>query len=360
MILIKRFWILPLVLLLFSTGCGEEDTDEQTSGQGDNQNDTDREAVADNLETPWSIEQSDGTFYITERAGSIVQVDDDGTERQEVSLSEEMSTASEAGLLGFVLAPDFPETEAAYAYYTYESDDGQFNRIVRLELNDGAWTEESVLLDGIPSGSVHHGGRLAIGPDDMLYATTGDASEADIAQDTDSLGGNILRMNLDGSAPEDNPMSDSYVYSYGHRNPQGLAWSADDTMYSSEHGASANDEVNVIENGLNYGWPVIEGEEEAEDMESPLFTSGGDTTWAPSGMAYHDERLYVAALAGNALLEFDLETEEERQLFTGYGRIRDVMIDDENLYFVTNNTDGRGNPDDDDDKLYRVPLSELD
>nr|WP_235420681.1 sorbosone dehydrogenase family protein [Jeotgalibacillus alimentarius] len=317
----------------------------------------DIEVIAENLEIPWSIDQLNETMYVTERTGSIVKVEEGQTERQSVELEEEISTASEAGLLGFVLTPDFQESNTAFAYYTYEGEDGRFNRIVTLQLEDDVWKEEDVLLDQIPSGNVHHGGRLKIGPDDKLYAATGDASDADIAQELDSLGGKILRLNLDGSIPDDNPIADSYVYSYGHRNPQGMTWSPDGTMYASEHGNSANDEINIIEAGQNYGWPVIEGNEEQDDMISPLFTSGDDATWAPSGIGYYEGKLYVAALRGTAILEFDLETNEQQTLVSGFGRIRNLFIEGDTLYFVSNNTDGRGNPEENDDKLYRVSLN---
>lgn len=316
------------------------------------------EVLAENLEIPWSIEKEDDTFYMTEREGTIVQLEDGDLNRQQVDLDEEVSTASEAGLLGFVLSPDFSQTNEAYAYYTYENEAEQFNRIVRLQLSDDQWQEEEILLDEIPSGPYHHGGRLKIGPDDQLYATTGDAADPEIAQDTDSLGGKILRLNLDGTIPEDNPFDDSYVYSYGHRNSQGITWSDDGQMYASEHGDDANDEINLIEAGENYGWPQIEGEEEQEGMVSPLFTSGEDETWAPSGVTYHEENLYVAALRGSAVLEFDLENEEVQTLVSDFGRIRDTYIEDDDLYFITNNLDGRGSGDQEDDRLVRVELTE--
>lgn len=317
------------------------------------------EVIAEDLDIPWSIEKWNDTFYLTERTGSIVKIENGEMERQSVELEKEIATAQEAGLLGFVLAPDFQESNLAYAYYTYVDSTGQFNRIITLHLEDGVWHEESLLLDKIPSGSYHHGGRLKIGPDRKLYATAGDASVADIAQDINSLGGKILRMNLDGSIPDDNPFPNSYVYSYGHRNPQGMTWLPDGTLYASEHGNSANDEINRIEAGQNYGWPIIEGEEEQESMMSPIFTSGKDSTWAPSGMEYANGKLYVASLRGNAILEFDLETGESREVITEVGRIRDVRIEDTILYFISNNSDGRGNPEDNDDKLYRISLSEL-
>ncbi|MBM7578215.1 PQQ-dependent sugar dehydrogenase [Jeotgalibacillus terrae] len=348
----KNNLITSLIALLFIAGCSSSDQAEEGSVP-----EQDIEVIAENLEIPWSIDQLNETMYVTERTGSVVKIEDGQTERQSVELKEELSTASEAGLLGFVLAPDFQESNTAYAYYTYEGEDGRFNRIVTLQLEGDVWREEDILLDQIPSGNVHHGGRLKIGPDDKLYAATGDASDADIAQDLDSLGGKILRLNLDGSIPDDNPFQDSYVYSYGHRNPQGMTWSPDGTMYASEHGNSANDEINIIEAGQNYGWPVIEGNEEQDDMISPLFTSGDDSTWAPSGIGYHEEKLYVAALRGTAILEFDLETKEQQTLVSGLGRIRNLYIEGDTLYFISNNTDGRGNPEENDDKLYRVLLN---
>jgi len=319
------------------------------------------EVIADQLEIPWSIEQSGDTFYITERSGNIAKINNGTVERQAVKLKKELATASEAGLLGFVLAADFAESSQAYAYYTYKDQAAQYNRIVRLQLEadgGGGWQEIDVLVDQIPSGSVHHGGRLQLGPDGLLYATTGDASETDLAQDPKSLGGKILRINLDGSVPADNPFPDSYVYSLGHRNPQGLAWLPDGTMYASEHGSSANDEINVIAAGGNYGWPLIRGNEEQEGLLTPLFTSGDEATWAPSGMAHYQGKLYVAALRGTAVLEFDLQTQESRKLISDLGRIRDVRVVDNRLYFVSNNTDGRGAAAESDDKLYVITLPE--
>ncbi|WP_152658458.1 sorbosone dehydrogenase family protein [Oceanobacillus sp. CFH 90083] len=360
----KKIFSGYLIGVLFLIGCSANEEQGTSDSEETPQEESSvpiegLEVIAENLDVPWSMELIEDTFYVTERAGSIVRIENGASERQEVELEHEVSTASEAGLLGFALAPDFSESNQAYAYYTYESSEGQFNRIVTLQLEDNTWTEESVLLDEIPSGTYHHGGRLKIRPDGMLYATAGDASEREIAQDLDSLGGKILRMNLDGSIPADNPFPDSYVYSYGHRNPQGITWSSDGVMYASEHGENANDEVNLIEAGENYGWPVIEGEEEQDGMISPLFTSGSNETWAPSGMAYDEDTLYVAALRGTAVLEFDLETEEYREVISDLGRIRDVRIEDNYLYFVSNNGDGRGTPENNDDRLYRIPLSEL-
>lgn len=314
------------------------------------------EIVAENLDVPWSIDETNGTFYLSQRAGSIAKIENGEVEVQQVDLEQTISEASEAGLLGFVLAPDFEESSEAFAYYTYEQDGNQFNRIVKLTLSEGMWKESNVLLDQIPSGNVHHGGRLEMGPDDKLYATAGDASDPDLAQDETSLAGKILRIELDGSVPGDNPMPNSYVYSYGHRNPQGLTWTEEGILYASEHGPSANDEVNLIEAGANYGWPVIEGTDTQDGMQSPIFVSGSDRTWAPSGMAYRDGKVFVASLRGTTILEFDLETEGYRAIVEDVGRVRDVWIDGDDLYFVSNNTDGRGNPSDQDDRLYKLTL----
>lgn len=376
----KSVLVSAISLSFLLSACGSdssEDSNNQTEehkeqSQNDNskqQRDSDKEqdrkqtkgveVVTDRLDTPWSIIKTGNIFYLTERPGKIVKVEDGKKTEQDVKLKEDVSTASEAGLLGLALAPDFEDSHEAYAYYTYENDKGQFNRIVKLKLDDHTWTEEQVLLDDIPSGQFHHGGRLKIGPDDKLYATAGDASDEENAQDKKSLGGKILRLNLDGSKPSDNAFSNSYVYSYGHRNPQGIVWTTDDKMYASEHGNQANDEINEITKGKNYGWPVIEGNEEKASMETPLFTSGSDDTWAPSGLAFHDGIIYSAALRGEGIMKFDIAQDKMDKVATDYGRIRDVYIENETLYFISNNSDGRGNPSNKDDKLYKVSLRQL-
>lgn len=327
-------WLAGLLLL---TGCGVQEPEQPESEQ--------IQSEAENLDVPWSIEQHEDTFYISERPGTIAEIENGEVEHQSVRLEEPLSDAAEAGLLGFVLKPDFAQSSEAYAYYTYDQEGEPVNRIVTLELNGDHWRETETVLDGIPSGNVHHGGRLEIGPDDALYATIGDASDPEIAQDPDSFNGKIVRMDEAGE------MS---IFSLGHRNPQGIAWSEAGTMYASEHGQSANDEINVIEAGRNYGWPDIEGTEEAEGLTAPLATSGADETWAPSGMAWHQGELYAASLRGEAVLKIDPETGDVTKEIEGYGRIRDVFSDGDSLYFVTNNTDGRGNPAEGDDKLYRI------
>ncbi|WP_254052732.1 sorbosone dehydrogenase family protein [Bacillus sp. V59.32b] len=357
---VKKFMILFSMVILIS-GCSknhQNNTDNSKPQPEESANQGDAEVLLTKLEAPWSIQKINDTFYLAERSGAIVKWEKDKMTREKVELDHSLSDNPEAGLLGFVLSPDFQESNEAFAYYTYEQNGNAVNRIVVLQYANQQWKEMDVILDGIPSGNYHHGGRLKLGPDQKLYATTGDASKEEIAQDSNSLGGKILRLNLDGSVPEDNPFPGSPVYTIGHRNPQGLAWDEKDQLYSSEHGPSGYDEINKITPGKNYGWPLITGDEKRDGMESPLFHVGTDT-WAPSGSAYHEGSLYIGALRGEAVKTFDLENKEEGDVFTGAGRIRDILIDEEYLYFVSNNTDGRGNPDQEDDKLYRLPLSSL-
>lgn len=347
-----RKLVLTFVLIFAIFGCSHE-KQREVEDKSVNKKES-AVVVAEKLNIPWSINYDGDTFYISERTGAVVEITNGQINRYKVFLEKPLATAAEAGLLGFILHPQ--EENEAFAYYTFENSDGQFNRIIIMEKREDGWHEKKVLLDRIPSGSYHHGGRLKIGPDGKLYATTGDAAtDPLIAQQLDSLGGKILRMNLDGSIPDDNPFKDSYVYSYGHRNPQGLVWDENGQLYSSEHGSSAHDEVNQIEKGGNYGWPLIQGDQQAKDMKVPLFHSGNDT-WAPSGMAYKDGILYVAMLRGEGVMAFDLKSGKSKKVVSGYGRIRDVFILGDELYFVTNNTDGRGHPLDEDDRLIKIPL----
>ncbi|HZG72162.1 MAG TPA: PQQ-dependent sugar dehydrogenase, partial [Chondromyces sp.] len=240
--------------------------------------------------------------------------------------------------------------------HSYYEDGMVYNRIVQVRKEENEWQETLELLAGIPGGSIHNGGRLAFSPDGKLFATAGDAGNPENAQSLDTLAGKILRVNTDGSIPDDNPFARSYIYSYGHRNPQGLAWAEDGTMYSTEHGQRAHDEINLIKPGKNYGWPIIQGDEQEEGMERPIFHSG-EETWAPSGMSYDSGTLYVAALRGQKMLAFNLETKEIQTVYNHAGRLRGILISGHFIYFITNNTDGRGTPAEDDDKLMKISLN---
>lgn len=303
------------------------------------------EKVATHLEIPWAIDQHEDTFYISQRVGTIAKVTSDKVTHEEVKLSNDLSGAAEAGLLGFVLKNDFAVSHEAFAYYTYDQNGESFNRVVTIKRDNKAWQETAIHLDRIPTGNIHHGGRLEIGPDGHLFVTIGDAGNPENAQDSNSFNGKILRMNKDESFE---------VYSTGHRNPQGLAWDEFGILYEAEHGQSAHDEINQIKQGKNYGYPMIQGNETGDGLETPIITSGPNETWAPSGITLHKGKLYVASLRGEAVQIMNVSTGEVEQSITGYGRVRDVFSDGKSLYFVTNNTDGRGTPSAEDDVLYRL------
>ncbi len=329
-------WLLVISLVLF--GCTEEVVKLPTQGPI-------AEKITTNLNIPWSINLHNKIFYISERVGTIARIQGGSVVHESVRFSDNLAAISEAGLLGFVLKPDFEETGEAFAYYTYDINGEPYNKIVTLKRGEGEWQETAIHLDGIPTGNIHHGGRLEIGPDGSLYVTVGDAGNPSNAQDPTSLNGKILRMEGDGSFE---------IFSMGHRNPQGLAWAADGTLYEAEHGQSANDEINLVEQGKNYGYPIIEGEKSEEGLETPIITSGSDETWAPSGVTFHKGKLYVATLRGESVKVMNVETGKVEHSITGFGRVRDVFSDGESLYFITNNTDGRGTPGEDDDVLYRI------
>lgn len=354
-----RAMLLGLLLSLLLSSCGGSapmaDQEQRNAG-------TEKvgsyEVVATSLNSPWSIAFSGDSIYVSERDGYIVKINGTDAERQKVHLNRPVEQLSESGFLGFVLSGDFQETGRAYAYHSYQEAGMMQNRIVLIEEREGEWHELKALLDGIPGNIVHDGGRLAFGPDGMLYAATGDAGQGELAQDLNSLAGKILRMTPDGAIPTDNPFPDSYVYSYGHRNPQGLDWDPAGRLFSVEHGPSGDpgghDELNLIEPGANYGWPAVIGDAKQEGMRPPIYHTGNDTL-APSGMAIDEDGfIIVTGLAGERLVRFTPEGKESGVLLEGEGRIRDVRFADGNLYVITNNTDGRGTPRDEDDRLLKL------
>lgn len=307
--------------------------------------------VAEGLGVPWSVAFHDGTALVSERdSGDVLELDDSGDSRV-VGTVRSAQARGEGGLLGIAVRDG-----VLYAYLTTDSD----NRILRHDLTGETGSlglgEPEVVLDGIPAASVHNGGRIAFGPDGMLYATTGDAGDGGDAQDVDSPAGKILRMAPDGSVPDDNPFDGSLVHSYGHRNPQGIAWDEDGTMYASEFGQNTWDELNVIEAGSNYGWPEVEGIAGDADYVDPV-QQWEPAEASPSGIAIADGSIHIANLRGERLRQVplsDLESSTER--FVGeYGRLRDVVTTPEGaLWVLTNNTDRRGDPGPDDDLVLEV------
>ncbi|MFG1731643.1 Quinoprotein glucose dehydrogenase B precursor [Paenibacillus sp. GM2FR] len=347
-----------IAVLLLLAACTQSPPSEEEGRQEEHREektDSSVQVLAEQLRTPWSIDFDGDTIYISEREGNIVQIQDGTLTRQSVHTEKSVAHQGEGGFLGFALAPDFQDSGKAFAYHTYDSDGKVMNRLVLLKQEGNQWTESQVFLERIPGSNVHNGGRIAIGPDEMLYVTTGDSGEGELAQNQESLAGKILRLTLDGKVPADNPTAGSYIYTLGHRNSQGLAWNSDGEFYSSEHGPSGtpggHDEINEITAGSNYGWPEIIGDEQQEGMNTPLYHSS-ETAIAPSGIAFDEEDyMYVATLRGQKLYRFRPEDASLETVLEGEGRLRDVKVHDGKTYVITNNTDGRGVPSDQDDRL---------
>ena len=331
------------------------------------------ELVAKELKAPWALAfVPDGRIFITEKEGNIRVVVEGELQDAPYLTIEEVAPEGEGGLLGVAVDPNFSINGYFYVYYTYKESNGSLaNRVVRWQDAGQTAGNLTVILDGIPGNRIHNGGRLKFGPDGKLYVTTGDAASSPLAQDMRSLAGKILRINGDGTIPADNPFPGSLVYSYGHRNPQGLAWHPETgALFATEHGPVGNDEVNLIVAGGNYGWPEVGGDETGEGFIPPVLHSGIET-WAPSGAAFYDGdmmqaywkgRLLFAALRGQRIVwvefrpEEFVQVQEQDSLFVRQqGRIRDVVLGpDGYLYFLTNNLDGRGRPREGDDLLLRI------
>ncbi|WP_323749482.1 PQQ-dependent sugar dehydrogenase [Curtobacterium sp. VKM Ac-1393] len=319
--------------------------------------DGDTSDVVTGLEAPWSVVRTgdDGDALVSERdSAKVLELQDDGTTR-EVGTVDGISHGGEGGLLGLAL-----HDGDLFVYST--ADDG--NRIQRFELTGsaGSWAlgDATTIIDGLPSNTFHDGGRIVFGPDDMLYASVGDAGTSSDAQDEDSLAGKILRLTPDGDVPDDNPFDGSPVWSLGHRNVQGLGWSSDGTMFASEFGENTLDELNVIEAGENYGWPEVEGEGgEDQGFVDPVQQWSTDDA-SPSGLTVVDDTVFVANLRGEVLRAIPADDPStSTEYFPGdFGRIRTVLEGpSDTLWFVTNNTDGRGDPAAGDDRIVSVPLT---
>lgn len=353
-----------LIVGLVLTGCSGQDAQESPSAETPSSDqsaspgpgETGAEAPAEpavvvqGLEAPWSVTFVQDTALVSERdSGRVLEIMVDGGTR-EIGTVPGVRAGSEGGLLGLAV-----RDAQLYAYSTGEES----NRIHRFALQGGpgqlSLGEPELVLDGIPRAGNHNGGRIAFGPDGMLYATTGDAGQRDAAQDRESLAGKILRMTPDGEVPEDNPFEGSLVYSSGHRNPQGLAWGLDGTLYASEFGQNTWDELNVIEPGANYGWPEVEGSAGREGFTDPV-QQWAPAEASPSGIAVHGDSLWIAALRGSRLIEVPLDDlgSSNEHWVDEHGRLRDaVSTPDGELWVLTNNTDGRGSPGPQDDRLLR-------
>lgn len=369
--------LVPLLVAVALAGCARPGDDLPGTGEA---GDDEMSVLARDLDTVWEVAHApDGRTFLTERPGRVRVVEADGELRSDPWASPPAAETGEAGLMGLALHPGFPDPPYIYLMFTARAggagDGDLVNRIVRYREQDGRGARPEVLVDGIPGASRHDGGRLAFGPDGMLYATTGDATDAGRAQDRDDLAGKVLRMTPDGAVPDDNPFAGSHVWTWGHRNPQGLDFRpGTGRPYVSEHGPDNHDEVNRLQAGANYGWPEVRGSDDGGGRFEPaVWSSGSGGTVAPGGAAFVDapgsplhgafvfvtlkaEQVHVLELSGDGRAV----VQEAVVLDGHFGRLRAATWGpDDALYLSTSNLDGRGLPSGGDDRVVRVPLSVL-
>lgn len=373
-----RRWSLPLltraVAAVSMLAC-----DSATAGNPQTPNaDLVTEVVTTGLDTVWELAWGpDGFIWMTERGGRISRVDPQTGSRSTVG-QVDVAEIGEGGLMGLTFHPDFSSQPFVYVAHTLTSGGATQNRVVRMRYNGTTLAAPEVIVQGIAGSSIHNGSRLAIGPDRFLYVTTGDASDASIAQNRDNLSGKILRLTLEGQAAPGNPFG-TRIYSYGHRNPQGMVFATNGALYITEHGPSDNDEVNRIEAGKNYGWPNVHGRCDGDIGPGELsFCSANAVaepmsiwtpTIAPAGVAYYDNALIpgfrrsliFATLKDATLYRLQLSSdgrsvESTETLFDReFGRLRAVLVaPDGSIYIGTSNRDGRGTPMPNDDRIIRI------
>jgi len=321
--------------------------------------------VVTGLASPWSILRvSSQLTLVSERDSGVIERLTPSGALQKIGTVPGVVHDGEGGLLGLAFLEASPGTRTSwlYAYETTASD----NRIVRMTLDDQfALGPPHVILSGLVTANHHDGGRIAFGPDGMLYATVGDAGDTSHSQDLKSLNGKILRMTPTGDVPDDNPFPGSLIWSYGHRNPQGLAWDSHGQLYAAEFGQDTWDEFNKITKGANYGWPIVEGIAHDPRFVDPLVQWPTDDA-SPSGLVYIDGTFFLAGLGGRRLWVINVDAAgaaTAAALYAGtYGRLRDVAVGPDvgslpSLWILTDNTDGRGSPHPGDDRILQVALA---
>ena len=336
------------------------------------------ETLVSGLDTPWDLAWGpDGAIWFTERAGRVSRVDPSGGEVTVVG-EIEVEERGESGLMGMAFHPDFETTPYVYFVYSYEAFGGEENRLIRMRYQAGVLMDAETLVDQIPGNVFHDGSRLTVGPDRLLYFTMGDAGDQDAAQDLESLSGKVLRVTLEGAPAPENPF-DSYVYSYGHRNPQGIVFNPlTGDLYVAEHGPGDNDELMLVVEGGDHGWPSVHGFCDADVGTENDYCDSHEVVeplraWTPtigiSGLDYYGsdlipgwrESLLVTSLIGETLWRLELLDEGtslgdfEEILGDEYGRLRDVMVaPDGTVYVATSNRDGRGQAIADDDRILKI------
>ena len=321
------------------------------------------DVVVDGLNNPWEmVFAPNGDIYFSERDGRVWKIQNFGEAK--VIQTFPKSGSYEGGTLGLALHPNFEENKKIYIYQTNLELEFFQNKVFSFTVDGDELIDMQTVIDDIPGAPWHDGGRIAFGPDEKLYITTGDAVNPGWSQDLSSLAGKILRINSDGSIPDDNPFDSSAIFSYGHRNPQGIAWNDDGMLVSSEHGPSGemgygHDEINVIVKGKNYGWPKVVGDSSDDSFVNPIIHSG-EQTWAPSGMVFYNSdkisnfegKFLVGALRGQHLMVLDVANDgsliSAEKMFEGdFGRIRTAQISPDGvLYLLTANGDN--------DKIVRI------
>jgi len=317
--------------------------------------------LAENLDKPRAIAISDDRIFVTEKDGSIRVIQDNSLLESPLATFRS-ANVFDGGLLGIALHPDFSNNHYIYVFLTYEEDGNLWNKILQITESENKLQDVEIIFDKIPGSSFTNGGFLKFGPDEKLYVGTGTISDSShLPQDLDSLSGKILRLNDDGTIPNDNPFSDSPVYSLGHRNPQGMTWDNNGNMFVAEFGPEKNDEINLIQAGKNYGWPEQQCSGN-DKFENPILCF--DPSIEPGGILFYSgDRLdfespfIMASMRATNLYQLDFEEglSSQKSILSGIGRVRDVVQGpDGSLYVITSNTDGKGFPDRMDDKLLRI------
>ena len=317
--------------------------------------------LAENLDKPRAIAVSDDRVFVTEKDG-LIKVIQNNVLLESPLAALRSADAFDGGLLGITLHPDFSNNHYIYVFLTYNENGNLWNKVLRITESDNKLQNAETVFDGIPGSSFTNGGFIKFGPDEKLYVGTGTVSEAShLPQDLNSLSGKILRLNDDGTVPNDNPFDGSPVYSLGHRNPQGMTWDDDGNLFVAEFGPEKNDEINLILPGRNYGWPEQEcsGNQNFEDAVlcyDPSIEPGGILFYSGSALDL-ESSFIMASMRSTNLYQLDFENglSSQKSILSGIGRVRDVVQGpDGSLFVITSNTDGKGFPDDTDDKLLRI------